>query len=333
MTPDARFAPERFQASRRLGRGLRRHRRRRRLPVGTGDEGDLRRTAARASGAGIELQTSFGQRRAAAARRTRQSADEPGGAGLESEACPHGREGSRSVPLASLAECRKCSSMIAAAVNVGVTLRSRASTRARWRSSARTAAPLHGRRDPRGAPCLRERLGRSPTMREFAADPDASVHPQTVIEHFGTWNEARGRGRGASSAGRSSSRSSGSSARSSAVRRPCATSRRAQPDGVEVADLAHVRLTRRSPQGSRLRRAGGGGAARARDRRRRRPRAPARPFRRWPTGRTPAASHAAVRMAGLSHGRRAARRVVGVPVPRARVARGGRPRRPGRRAA
>ena len=36
-----------------------------------------------------------------------------------------------------------------------------------------------------------ERTGRSPTMREFAADPDARVHPQTVIEHFGTWNAAK----------------------------------------------------------------------------------------------------------------------------------------------
>ncbi len=35
------------------------------------------------------------------------------------------------------------------------------------------------------------RLGRSPTMREFAADPEAGVHPQTVIEHFGTWNAAK----------------------------------------------------------------------------------------------------------------------------------------------
>jgi hypothetical protein len=35
------------------------------------------------------------------------------------------------------------------------------------------------------------RLGRSPTMREFAADPDTRVHPQTVIEHFGTWNAAK----------------------------------------------------------------------------------------------------------------------------------------------
>jgi hypothetical protein len=35
------------------------------------------------------------------------------------------------------------------------------------------------------------RLGRSPTMREFAQDPQAKVHPQTVIEHFGTWNAAK----------------------------------------------------------------------------------------------------------------------------------------------
>jgi Homing endonuclease associated repeat len=35
------------------------------------------------------------------------------------------------------------------------------------------------------------RLGRSPTMREFAADPVTTVHPQTVIEHFGSWNEAK----------------------------------------------------------------------------------------------------------------------------------------------
>ena len=36
-----------------------------------------------------------------------------------------------------------------------------------------------------------ERLGHSPTMREFARDPEAGVHPQTVIEHFGTWNAAK----------------------------------------------------------------------------------------------------------------------------------------------
>jgi Homing endonuclease associated repeat len=36
-----------------------------------------------------------------------------------------------------------------------------------------------------------DRLGRSPTMREFAADPETTVHPQTVIEHFGSWNTAK----------------------------------------------------------------------------------------------------------------------------------------------
>src|SRR5204862_2954498 len=36
-----------------------------------------------------------------------------------------------------------------------------------------------------------QRLGRSPTMKEFAADEGARVHPQTVIEHFGTWNAAK----------------------------------------------------------------------------------------------------------------------------------------------
>jgi hypothetical protein len=35
-----------------------------------------------------------------------------------------------------------------------------------------------------------QRLGRTPTMREFAADPETAVHPQTVIEHFGSWNTA-----------------------------------------------------------------------------------------------------------------------------------------------
>jgi hypothetical protein len=36
-----------------------------------------------------------------------------------------------------------------------------------------------------------EALGRSPTMREFERHPDASVHPQTVIERFGSWNRAK----------------------------------------------------------------------------------------------------------------------------------------------
>src|SRR6476659_3031246 len=58
-----------------------------------------------------------------------------------------------------------------------------------------------------------ERLGSSPTMRALAADKDAGMHPQTVIEHCGSWNAAkrpRGSRRGASSAVTSSSSSSGS---------------------------------------------------------------------------------------------------------------------------
>ena len=35
------------------------------------------------------------------------------------------------------------------------------------------------------------RVGRAPTMKEFGADPETAVHPQTVIEHFGTWNAAQ----------------------------------------------------------------------------------------------------------------------------------------------
>jgi len=38
-----------------------------------------------------------------------------------------------------------------------------------------------------------ERLGRSPTMREFEQDPETTVHPQTVIQHFGSWNKAKRR--------------------------------------------------------------------------------------------------------------------------------------------
>jgi hypothetical protein len=38
-----------------------------------------------------------------------------------------------------------------------------------------------------------ERLERSPTMREFAADPEVSMHPQTVVERFGSWNTAKRR--------------------------------------------------------------------------------------------------------------------------------------------
>jgi hypothetical protein len=38
--------------------------------------------------------------------------------------------------------------------------------------------------------CARD-LGRSPTMREFEAHEGTTVHPQTVIERFGSWNRAK----------------------------------------------------------------------------------------------------------------------------------------------
>ena len=40
--------------------------------------------------------------------------------------------------------------------------------------------------------CAR-RLGRSPTMREFALDPRAKPHPQTIVARFGSWNRAKRR--------------------------------------------------------------------------------------------------------------------------------------------
>ncbi len=36
-----------------------------------------------------------------------------------------------------------------------------------------------------------DRLGRSPTMREFGADPRTKLHPRTAIERFGSWNDAK----------------------------------------------------------------------------------------------------------------------------------------------
>lgn len=35
------------------------------------------------------------------------------------------------------------------------------------------------------------RLEASPTMRQFAEDPEATIHPQTVVDHFGSWNAAK----------------------------------------------------------------------------------------------------------------------------------------------
>lgn len=35
------------------------------------------------------------------------------------------------------------------------------------------------------------RVGQSPTMRQFANDTQTTIHPQTVVEHFGSWNAAK----------------------------------------------------------------------------------------------------------------------------------------------
>lgn len=35
------------------------------------------------------------------------------------------------------------------------------------------------------------RVGASPTMRQFAEDTETTIHPQTVVEHFGSWNGAK----------------------------------------------------------------------------------------------------------------------------------------------
>lgn len=35
------------------------------------------------------------------------------------------------------------------------------------------------------------RVGASPTMRQFAEDTQSTIHPQTVVDHFGSWNAAK----------------------------------------------------------------------------------------------------------------------------------------------
>ncbi len=139
-----------------------------------------------------------------------------------------------------------------------------------------------------------ERLGRSPTMKEFAADPETTVHPQTVIEHFGTWNAAK---RAAGLVPRRFAtreelldvlRAPRRGARADADR---ARPRRApRPDALEVALLAHLRLAQRGAARGGLRRRGRRGAARARGRAGRRARAASSAgCRSSPTGRPPAA--------------------------------------------
>ena len=135
-----------------------------------------------------------------------------------------------------------------------------------------------------------ERLGRSPTMREFAADPEAGMHPQTVIEHFGTWNAAK--------------RAAGLTPRRFISRDELLEQlrqlgeelgrtadgqgpRREPPaDGVEVADLAHVRVAQRRAAGGRASTCRSvTRSSSARSTRGPRSRGSSGGCRRWPTGR------------------------------------------------
>ena len=209
------------------------------------------------------------------------------------------------------------------------------STPRHWRPSAPDPPSLLRRADPRRAARCAERLGRSPTMREFAADEETQVHPQTVIEHFGSWNAAK--------------RHAGLVPRRFATREELLAAARLgeelgrtptardldEPgrDALEVALLAHVRLAHERAARGRVRRPRGGGAAGARGRAGRRARPHARPpaeVRRLGR-RAPGRPGAPDRMAGLPDVRRRSRGVVGVPVPRPRApARGGRRGAPGR---
>ena len=144
------------------------------------------------------------------------------------------------------------------------------------------APPLLGRGDPRRAQGVRPAARPvTATMREFAADSKTRVHPQTVIEHFGSWNAAK--------------RRAGLVPRRFATReellvllrelgeraRPDAdgegSRRAARLDAVEVALLAHLRLADGRAARGGVRRAGRGGAPRARGRAGRSARAQPRP--------------------------------------------------------
>ena len=126
-----------------------------------------------------------------------------------------------------------------------------------------------------------ERLGRSPTMREFARDPEARVHPQTVIEHFGTWNAAK---RAAGLFPRrfltrdellEQLRALGDELGQDSDRPRPRRARTLDPIGLAVR--AYVRVARQRAPGGRVRGAAGRGAPRARRRAGRTPRRGTRP--------------------------------------------------------
>ena len=183
------------------------------------------------------------------------------------------------------------------------------------RVPGRDPQALLGRADPRAScSACAERLGRSPTMREFAADPETTVHPQTVIEHFGSWNAAKRDGRARPAAVRDARRARPAAARARRGARPPAD--RARPrraprlDAVEVALLAHVRLAHeRAPRGRASTSRWGRSGSSARSSRAPRSRGSSAGCRSSPTGREArgAGRDAAHRVAGLPDVRRATR--------------------------
>jgi hypothetical protein len=153
------------------------------------------------------------------------------------------------------------------------------------------------------------RLGRSPTMREFALDRRARPHPQTLVARFGSWNTAK--------------RRAGLVARRFATKAELARQdpHRGRPrppqalDAFQVPVLEDVRLPERGAPRCRIRRAPCADACRARCGGRRAPRAPAPAAPDLPgLGTGPRRrSSASERMAGLPPVRRRKRRLVALP--------------------
>ncbi len=113
-------------------------------------------------------------------------------------------------------------------------------------------------------------LGRSPTMREFERHDGTTVHPQTVIERFGSWNAAK---REAGLVPRRFATKAGALALPAAARRsdrPRADvqghRRASRARALEVAVLAHVRIVDERAAGGRVRRTRGRGTAGPRNR-------------------------------------------------------------------
>ena len=252
------------------------HRRRRRLAVRRRDEHRARAAAApraRRSAPGSSFQASFpgrvvppprpASRESAPTARAAATSRERGRGGPHASTVPDARNSAllqifqSALPLLVMAEKPS-----------RVPRRRARSTRRRSPTSRRASASATptSRSSPSCAPHA-ARLGRSPTMKEFAADPRRSVHPQTAIEHFGSWNAAK--------------RAAGLMPRRFATREELLEQLRRLGDElgrtptardlderrghvpVEVALLAHVRLARARAARGGLRRRRRRGAARA----------------------------------------------------------------------